>query len=105
MPASVLRLPARRRLHTIAEVEPGMSRLIAGNVLPSDTQPMHGIMHQRDQAIVGWRGAREDPQFFPVARACNDFFSPVSHDVGTETGIGFSLRTRRMKTGRYKHYS
>ena len=74
--------------HPFAQIETRVRRLIVSNILPRDAQSILRIVHQRVQPMGSRNRRRVDPQFFVVRRPEDDFFSPVSEEVGAQSGSG-----------------
>jgi hypothetical protein len=44
----------RRRFHAVAQVIPGVGRLVVTDVLPGHAQSIDRVVHQRREAVLGW---------------------------------------------------
>ena len=66
-----------------------MRRLVVGDVLPRDAQPVLRVVHQRIEPMLGWNGGRINPQFLVVGRAPDHFFAPVAENVSAQGGVAF----------------
>src|SRR5688572_17311092 len=65
-------------------------RLVVADVLPGDREAVSAVVHQRAQPIRGGNGRRVDPQKCVVGGTPDDFFAPVSEEIGGQSRRGFS---------------
>ncbi len=77
-----------RSRHALAQVEPGLGRLVVSDVLPRHRQAVLAVVHQGRQPVLGRDLGRVDPQLLVVDGAPDDLFPPVAEDVGAEARGG-----------------
>ena len=68
-----------------AKIEAGMRRLVVGNILSCHLIAVLWVMHQRGNTAAGGIGRAIDPNGFAVCCPYNQFFSPVTKQVGRQT--------------------
>src|SRR5262249_7987576 len=84
----------RRFRHAFAHKKARMRRLVIGDVLPRDAQPILGVVHQRIEPTPGRNGGRINPQFLVVGRAPDHFLAPITQNVGAQRGRGLRAVVR-----------
>src|SRR5688500_12028233 len=74
----------------MAQKETGVWWLVVADVLPGDRESVGAVVHQRVQPIRGGNSRGIDPQKCVVSGTPNDFFSPVSEEIGGQSRRGLS---------------
>lgn len=67
-----------------------MSRNVVGDILPSDSESIDGVVHQCGNAVVTGNGSGEDSQFLVVGTAPDQFLAPIAKNVRAEARIRFA---------------